>query len=165
MRDLLEESVAAEAPGIAWIYMPDEPGEKRTPDGHVTMWQEDPGSIAGRSGITRGGGKGGFYLWLRPVGCGPDGSCSEFTECEGSGLRSCSATRTASGLDLVRYVDKPGRKWVFHGVDVKLPGGNRHLKLLAVNYFGGDGSKPVTDAPLIGQDELVAIATRMADRL
>ncbi|WP_433832203.1 hypothetical protein ACQP2E_15525 [Actinoplanes sp. CA-015351] len=166
VRQAWETATAEHATGLNWIYMPDVPGEKRTPDGQPAMWDEGEDAFAGRSGITRDGmdGKGGFYLWLRPIGCGQNQSCSELYDCDG-GASDCTTTRTKSGLDLVRYVDEPGKGWVFYGVDIRMPGGKQHLSMTVVNYFGGDGSAPVTAVPLVTRGELEAIATAIADEL
>ena len=168
VRDALQEAKAEHAPGTAWIHMPDVPGEPRTPDGQVTMWTTDddqnPGSVEGRSGITGGGRKGGFYLSLRPTGCSAGQSCSPLYECAAP-IHACSEDRTPSGSKLVHWVDKPGQGWHFYGVDIALRDGEHALRLQAVNYFGGDGSKPVAPNPVLTRAQLDAIATDVADAL
>ncbi len=136
--------------------MPDVPGEKRDPDGHLKMWvNKDPASYEGRSGMTRDGRKGGFYLSLR---VGP------LYDCDGT-VPVCEVTTTADGLKLVHYVDKPGNNWVFYGVDVLLRDGKHALRMSAVNYFGGDGSPAVAPVPVLTRDELDEIATTVAAEL
>lgn len=167
LRAALEAARAAHAPATAWIYMPDVPGETRTPDGQVKMWltgDDNRGQISfqGRSGITDGDRKGGFYLSLRPAACHAALSCSPLYECAAP-IHECSQSRTPSGLKLVHWVDKPGRGWQFYGVDIALRDGEYALRLQAVNYFGGDGSKPVAPAPVLTRAQLDAMATGIAD--
>ncbi|GAA4609084.1 hypothetical protein BJY16_007155 [Actinoplanes octamycinicus] len=162
LRTAVERATAAHAPGTAWIYMPDARGEKRTPDGHLRMWTtKDPWSFEGRSGITGGGRKGGFYVSLRPAGCAGGQSCSPLYECDGT-VPACEKTTTSGGLTLVHYVDEPGNGWLFYGVDVLLPGGDHALRMTAVNYFGGDGSPPSATMPVLSRDQLDAIAVDVA---
>ncbi|MEV6301926.1 hypothetical protein AB0M02_21110 [Actinoplanes sp. NPDC051861] len=161
---VLEAAVESHAPGTRWIYMPDVPGEKRLPDGHPAMWvTEDPVSFQARSGITGGGRKGGFYLSLRAAGCAAMTSCSPLYECDGT-VPVCESTRISSGLTLVHYVDKPGKSRVFYGTDVELRGGKYALRMLAVNYFGGDGAPAVAPVPVLTRDQLDAVAAEVAER-
>ncbi|MEU4420816.1 hypothetical protein AB0F81_09325 [Actinoplanes sp. NPDC024001] len=163
VREALESATEKHAPGTAWIYMPDVPGEKRLPDGRPNLWiGKDPVSFEGRSGITGDGRKGGFYLSLRPAGCVAGQSCSPLYECDGT-VKTCATTRTASGLKLVHWIDKPGRGWVFYGADVALRDGDHALRLQAVNYFGGDGSPTSAKLPVLTRAQLDAIATDIAD--
>ncbi|XVV14570.1 hypothetical protein ACQP2X_09590 [Actinoplanes sp. CA-131856] len=156
LRDALENATAAEAPGTGWVYMPDVPGEKRTPDGHPQMWiNKEPVSFEGRSGVTRDGRKGGLYVSLRPAAR---------YECDGT-VPDCGTVRGAAGLTLTRWAEKPGRGLVFYGVDVTLPDRVHALRLLAVNYFGGDGSAPVAAEPVFTRAQLEAIAVDAANRL
>ncbi|GAA2863735.1 hypothetical protein Acy02nite_72470 [Actinoplanes cyaneus] len=153
LRAAVEEATAEQAPGTRWIYMPDVPGEKRDPDGHLKVWEnKDPASFEGRSGVTRNGRKGGFYLSLR---------VAPLYECDGT-VPVCEITTTADGLELVHYVDKPGNGWVFYGADVLLPDGKHALRMSAVNYFGGDGSPAVAPVPVFTRDELDRIAATVA---
>lgn len=160
---VLEQSTTEHAPNIRWIYMPDEPGEKPTPDGHPVMFALDDDTFRARSGVTADGRKGGFFLSLRPTGCG-SGSCEPFYECAPP-IADCQATRTGSGLRLVRYVDEPGRDWRFYGVDVELPDRKHAVHLSAVNYFGGDGSEPSAPTPVFTRAQLEAIATDIAETI
>ncbi|MEU4624712.1 hypothetical protein AB0G04_32660 [Actinoplanes sp. NPDC023801] len=165
LRTALEEAAARHAPGAKWIYMPDVPGEPRTPDGRpILLYTVDDDTFRGRSGITRDGRKGGFYLTLRPIDCAPGEPCQPMYECE-RGVADCRTSRTPAGLKMVRFVDRPGGKWLFYDVDVELPGGRYALHLNAVNYFGGDGSPAVAPAPVFTRAELAAIATEIAERV
>jgi hypothetical protein len=178
LRVALETAVAGAAPDVRWIYMPDVPGEKRLPDGHPAMYAErDPVGFAARSGVARHGEKGGLYMWVRPDTCSspggaglPPGSgpgvCSAVLECDhGRKARSCQASTTAEGLEVVETSDtspaKNGRQYRFYQVQVKLPQGY-HLRLSAVNYFGGDGSGVTSERPLLTKAELRTAATAIA---
>ncbi|MFC4068561.1 hypothetical protein [Actinoplanes subglobosus] len=164
LRTVLEQSAAEHAPGVRWIYMPDEPGEKRVPDGHPVMFALDDDTFRARSGVTADGRKGGFYLSLRATGCAAGQSCEPFYECAPP-IVDCRETRTASGLRLVRYVDEPGKGWRFYGVDVELADRKHAVRLSAVNYFGGDGSEPSAPAPVFTRTQLDAIATAIAETI
>jgi hypothetical protein len=165
LRATLEDATEKHAPGTKWIYMPDAPGDPRTPDGHpILLYTVDDDTFRGRSGITRDGRKGGFYLTLRPGNCAVGSGCQPLYECE-RGVPDCRESRTPSGLRIVRYVDRPGGKWVFYEVDIALPGGRYALRLSAVNYFGGDGSPAVATTPVLTQAQLTAIATEIAERV
>ncbi|SCF43708.1 hypothetical protein [Micromonospora mirobrigensis] len=175
LRVALEEAVAGAAPDVRWIYMPDVPGEKRLPDGHPAMRAErDPVGFVARSGLARRGGKAGLYMWVRPSGCGSPGatgstSCSPPIECDDSmEPGSCHASTTPDGLEVVETTEttpaRAGGKYRFYQVQVKLPQGY-HLRLLAVNYFGGDGSAVSTATPLLTRAELRSAATAVASRV
>jgi hypothetical protein len=164
LRSVLEQATTEHAPEVRWIYMPDEPGEKRTPDGRPVMFALDDDTFRARSGVTADGRKGGFYLSLRAVGCAGGRSCEPFYECAPP-VTDCGETRTASGLRLVRYVDRPGQGWRFYGVDVELPDRRHAVHLSAVNYFGGDGSGPSAPEPVFTRAQLEAIATDIAETI
>ncbi|MEU8606852.1 hypothetical protein AB0C29_02455 [Actinoplanes sp. NPDC048791] len=164
LQTVLEEAATEHAPDVRWIYMPDVPGEKRTPDGHPVMFALDDSTFRARSGVTADGRKGGFYLSLRDVRCGAGQSCEPLYECAPP-IADCQTTRTASGLRLIRYVDKPGRGWHFYGVDVELADRRHAVHLSAVNYFGGDGSAPSAPAPVFTRAQLDAIATDIAEKI
>jgi hypothetical protein len=165
LRTALEEATAEHAPGTKWIYMPDVPGEPRTPDGRpILLYTVDDDTFRGRSGITRDGRKGGFYLTLRPGGCVVGKGCQPLYECE-RGVADCQESLTPSGLKIVRSVDRPGGKLVLYEIHIELPGGLYALRLTAVNYFGGDGSPAVATAPVFTQAQLTAIATEIAGQV
>lgn len=168
LRAALEAALTEHAPGAKWIYMPDVPGEKRTPDGHLTMWiTEDPVYFEGRSGISAGGGKGGFYLSVRPAECEPGLSCSAALTCDDLSS-GCSEARTPGGLDVVRWVEKsPGgdQPYLSYGVQVMLRGGTHTLTLRAVNVFGGDASPVRAPAPALTRTQLERMAADVAERI
>ncbi|MFU8875014.1 hypothetical protein [Micromonospora sp. SL4-19] len=178
LRVALETAVAGAAPDVRWIYMPDVPGEKRLPDGHPAMYAErDPVGWAARSGVARHGDKAGLYMWIRPGTCssqggaGPDPDsgprvCSNVFECDhGMKAGTCQASTTAEGLEVVETTEtspaKNGKQYRFYQVQVKLPQ-DYYLRLLAVNYFGGDGSGVTSDTPLLTRAELRTSATAIA---
>ncbi|KUL33042.1 hypothetical protein [Actinoplanes awajinensis] len=165
LRVALEKATAEHAPGTRWIYMPDSPGEKRTPDGHPAMWlNRDPVSFEARSGLTAGGRKGGFYLSIRPATCAAGESCSPLAECDRT-IPDCAVTRTDIGLALVHWREQPGNGWNFYGADVLLRGGRYAMRLQAVNYFGGDGSPPVASVPVLTRAQLDAIAIDVSGQI
>jgi hypothetical protein len=165
LRTALEEATVKHAPGTKWIYMPDAPGEPRAPDGRpILLYTVADDTLRGRSGVTRDGRKGGFYLRLRPIDCAAGEPCQPLYEC-GHGVSDCQTGTTPSGLTIVRYVDRPGGKWLFYDVDVELPGGRYALNLSAVNYFGGDGSPAVAPAPVFTRAQLASIATTIAEQV
>jgi hypothetical protein len=164
LRTVLEQAATEHAPDVRWIYMPDVPGEKRTPDGHPVMFALDDSTFRARSGVTADGRKGGFYLSLRDLGCESGQSCEPLYECAPP-IADCQTTRTASGLRLIRYVDKPGQGHHFYGVDVELADRKHAVHLSAVNYFGGDGSAPSAPAPVFTRAQLDAIATDIAEKI
>ena len=178
LRVALETAVAGATPDVRWIYMPDVPGEKRLPDGHPAMYAEsDPVGWAARSGVARDGRKAGLYMWIRPDTCGsldgvgldPDSGpqvCSPALECEdGMKAGTCRTSTTAEGLEVVETTEtspaKNGKQYRFYRVQVELPQGY-YLRLLAVNYFGGDGSGVTSKTPLLTKAELRAAAMAMA---
>jgi hypothetical protein len=164
LRTALEEATAEYAPGTKWIYMPDVPGEPRTPDGRpILLYTVADDTFRGRSGVAGGGRKGGFYLTLRPTACEAGKGCQPMHRCSDGGT-DCVTSRTPGGLRLVSYVDKPSKKWLFYTVDVEITGGYA-LHLEAVNYFGGDGSAAVATAPVFTRTQLAAIATTIADQI
>jgi hypothetical protein len=164
LRTALEEATAEHARGTRWIYMPDVPGEPRTPDGRpILLYTVADDTFRGRSGVTGGGRKGGFFLTLRPTTCEVGRSCQPMHQCVDGGS-SCVTSRTPAGHRLVSYVEKPSRKHVFYSVDVEVVG-SRALHLEAVNYFGGDGSGSVASAPVFTRAQLAAIATTIADQI
>lgn len=147
LRERLELALKGQAPTAKWIYMPDVPGEKRTPDGHPVMsLGKDPITYEARSGITLDGVKGGLYVSIRPVG-------SPSHDCDDIGPK-CTTTVLNNGRKVVEYVDEPGQGWVFYGAEVVLSGEKHSLRMLAVNYFGGDGSPAVAPAPVLTQEQL-----------
>jgi hypothetical protein len=161
LRTTLEKSTAEVAPDAKWIYMPDVPGEKRTPDGHPRMWSTtDPIGYGGRSGLTANGRKGGFYLSVHPADCPPGKNCAA---CDPT-LDSCQPTTTPGGLQAFRWTDKPDHKYLFYGVQVMLRGGWT-LSVQAVNYFGGDGSPVSAPTPALTRTQLDSIAAGIADRI
>jgi len=161
----VESALTEHAPGAKWIYMVDVPGEKRTPDGHITMWTtENPVYFEGRSGITARGRKGGFYLSVRPVACGVEGSCSPVFTCEDI-ASGCTEGRTPEGLEVVRWVEKPSGKYVFYHVQILLRGGTHMLTLQAVNYFGGDAGPISAAAPPLTRTQLERMAAGVAERI
>ncbi|GIM90953.1 hypothetical protein Ato02nite_027460 [Paractinoplanes toevensis] len=163
LRTALENSTRMYAPGAAWIFMPDVPGAKRTPDGHPIMWANTPVvTFEGRSGIVAGGRKGGFFLSVRPIGIQSDGTSTPMRECDGS-VAVCESTRTPKGLDLVHWIDRPQQLYTLYGTQIRLRGGNWSLTLQAVNYFGGDPGRVSADRPALTRSQLDAIATEMAD--
>jgi len=169
LRTALEQATRTYARGTAWIYMPDVPGEKRTPDGHPRMWTTtDPVSFEGRSGIASAGRKGGFYLSVRPTACVTGRSCSDVYSCDGT-LTDCTATRTPAGLPVVRWMEKDpargGKQYVFYIVQITLRGGANTLTLRAVNYFGGDASPVSAPTPVLTRTQLDAIAAAIADQI
>ncbi|WBB69164.1 hypothetical protein [Micromonospora sp. WMMD812] len=177
LRVALETAVAGAAPDVRWIYMPDVPGEKRLPDGHPAMYAErDPVGLAARSGVARQGKKAGLYMWVRPDTCsspgsaGPDSDsgprvCSLVFGCDPMKPSTCQASTTPEGLEVVETTEtspaKNGKQYRFYQVQVKLPQGY-YLRLLAVNYFGGDGSGVTSDTPLLTKAELRTAATAIA---
>ncbi|WP_433788844.1 hypothetical protein [Actinoplanes sp. CA-252034] len=164
LQTVLERAAAEHAPAVRWIYMPDVPGEKRTPDGHPVMFALNDETFRARSGVTAGGRKGGFYLSLRAVSCPGGETCQPFYECN-QAVAGCEAARSPSGLRLVRYVEKPGPGWLFYGVDVELPDRKHAVQLSAPNYFGGDGSAPSAPAPVFTRAQLEAIAIDVAEQM
>jgi len=169
LRTALEQATQIYARGTAWIYMPDVPGEKRTPDGHPAMWSTtDPVSFEGRSGVTAAGHKGGFYLSVRPTACVTGRSCADVYACDGT-LTGCTATRTPAGLPVVGWTEKApasgGKQYVFHIVQITLRGGASTLTLRAVNYFGGDASPVSAPTPVLTRTQLDAIAAAIADQI
>jgi hypothetical protein len=164
LRNALEEATAEYAPGTKWIYMPDEPGEPRTPDGRpILLYTVADDTFRGRSGVTAGGRKGGFYLTLRPTACEAGQGCQPMHRCSDGGI-DCVTSRTSGGLRIVSFVEKPGKKLLFYSVDVEITGGYA-LHLEAVNYFGGDGSAAVAATPVFSRVQLEGIATTIADRI
>ncbi|GIJ28786.1 hypothetical protein Vqi01_39480 [Micromonospora qiuiae] len=178
LRVALETAVAGAAPDLRWIYMPDVPGEKRLPDGHPAMYAErDPVGWAARSGVARHGKKAGFYMWVRPDTCDSQGGagldsgsgphvCAPVIECDdGMKAGTCRTSTTAEGLEVVETTEtspaKNGKQYRFYRVQVELPQGY-HLHLLAVNYFGGDGSGVTSKTPLLTKAELRTAATAIA---
>ncbi|MEV0156287.1 hypothetical protein AB0H57_21515 [Micromonospora sp. NPDC050686] len=178
LRVALETAVAGAAPDVRWIYMPDVPGEKRLPDGHPAMYAErDPVGLAARSGVARHGEKAGLFMWVRPDTCSSQGGagldpdsgprvCSLVLECDhGMKAGTCQASTTTEGLEVVETTEtspaKNGKQYRFYQVQVKLPQGY-YLRLLAVNYFGGDGSGVVSETPLLTKAELRTAATAIA---
>ncbi|WP_433344407.1 hypothetical protein [Micromonospora sp. CA-111912] len=190
LRVALETAVAGAAPDARWIYMPDVPGEKRLPDGHPAMYAErNPVGWAARSGVARHGEKAGLYMWVRPDSCGSQGGagldpggqlprgsgplagsgprvCANVLECDhGMKAGTCQASTTAEGLEVVETTEtspaKNGKQYRFYQVQVKLPQGY-YLRLLAVNYFGGDGSGVTNKTPLLTKAELRTAATAIA---
>lgn len=169
LRTAWEQATATYAAGATWIYMPDVPGEARTPDGHPRMWvAKDPVTFEGRSGITAQSRKGGFYLSVRPATCEAGLSCSPVYACDGT-FPQCTTSRTPGGLDVVQWSEKPpasrGKTYVFYGVQVKLRGGAWTLTLQAVNYFGGDGSPVSAPAPVLTRTQLASIAAGVAEQI
>ena len=165
LRAALEAATAKHAAGAEWIYMPDVPGERRTPDGRpVLRATGDPVTFEGRSGIVAGGRRGGFYLSVRPEGCQPNGVCFATRECDRM-LASCASLRTPGGLPAIHWVDRPNGKYVFYGVHVTLRDGEHALTLQAVNYFGGDASPVSAAVPALTRNQLDAIAAGIADRI
>lgn len=164
----LEAALTEHAPRAEWIYMPDVPGEERTPDGHPTMWvTEAPVFFEGRSGISADGEKGGFYLSVRPSECEPGLSCSAALTCDDLSS-GCSQARTPGGLDVVRWVEEsPGgdQPYVSYGVQVMLRGGTYTLTLRAVNVFGGDASPIRAPAPALTRTQLEKMAADVAERI
>ncbi|WP_199513968.1 hypothetical protein [Nucisporomicrobium flavum] len=169
LQEVLEEALTEHAPQAGWIYMPDVPGERRTPDGHpVLRVERDPVTFEGRSGLTAGGRKGGFYLSVRPTGCEPGTSCSPAYECDDL-PPGCTEARTPGGLRVVRWLENlpagDGDRYVFYGVQVMLRGGDHTLTLRAVNYFGGDAAPVSAPAPPLTRTQLDGIAGTVADRI
>jgi hypothetical protein len=167
LRVALETAASNAAPGVTWIYMPDVPGEKPLPDGHPAMWTErNPVGFAARSGVTRSASKGGFYLWLRPAGC-TGGRNPVVVACPDKSTEGTTST-TPAGLEVTETTEKSpakgGKQYVFYGVQVKLRP-DYYLSVLAVNYFGGDGSAVVAKTPVLTQAELKAVASAIADQI
>jgi hypothetical protein len=153
---ILEAATAKYAPDAKWIYMPDVPGEKPTPDGHPVMsGTSDPVTFGGRSGITANGRKGGFYLRLGPR-VAPAGYCDQI-------LGECEPVTTPGGLPAAHWVDRPDDKYVFYGMDVALP--DWTLTIQAVNYFGGDASPASAPVPPLTSAQVDAITGEVADRI
>jgi hypothetical protein len=165
LQTALEKATKRYAPGVAWIYMPDVPGEKPLPDGHPKMWMNrDPLTFEGRSGVVAGGKKGGFYLSVRPTGTQPDGTIFPGQECDRL-LASCETASTSTGLPMTHWVDKPSKKYVFYGTRITVAGGRWSVTLQAVNYFGGDGSAVSTKTPVLTLNQLDAITANIADQI
>jgi hypothetical protein len=174
LRTALEQAVAAHAPQVSWIYMPDVPGETPLADGHPSMWvTKDPVAFSGRSGITDATTKGGFYLWLRPAGCRSAGGpqvCYTGRSCgdEKGGMSGCAAAKTPDGLEVVSWTEKypasSSKQYVFYSVQVKLRP-DYYLTVLVVNYFGGDASPVSAKLPVLTQAQLQSIAGEIADQI
>jgi len=174
LQTALEQALIDVAPDAGWIYMPDVPGETPLPDGHPKVWVENGARVgfAARAGLSRHGAKAGFYLWLRPAGCfSSDGRsiCSLELKCrDGDKPADCTSWTTPGGLPVVETTEtsaaKGGKQYRFYNVQVLLPNDYR-LTLLAVNYFGGDGSPVSSQTPLLSKTELKAMALVIADRM
>jgi hypothetical protein len=165
LRTTLEQATAEYAPDAKWIYMPDVPGEKPGPDGHPKMWtNHDPVTFEARSGLIAAGHKGGFYLSVHPTGCVAGQSCMPTASCADA-PPDCAGATTPGGLRAIRWVDKPGRKWLFYGTTISLRGGKWTLVVQAVNYFGGDGSPAAAPVPPLTRDQVDAIAGHLADQI
>ena len=78
---------------------------------------------------------------------------------------TCRTSTTAKGLEVVETTEtspaKHGKQYRFYSVQVELPQGY-YLRLLAVNYFGGDGSGVTSKTPLLTKADSAAAQTAMA---
>ena len=169
LRLALESALAEHAPRAKWIYMPDVPGEKRTPDGRPTMWiSENPVFFEGRSGISADRVKGGFYLRVRPTECQIGLSCSQAVTCDDISS-GCSEGRTPGGLAVVRWTETSdtgsGPPYKSYNVQVVLRGGAYTATLESVNVFGGDSSPIRASAPPLTRTELERMAADVAERI
>jgi hypothetical protein len=172
-----EAALAAVAPDVAFVYMPDVPGEPPGPDAPSMHFSSGPGVIImegrppqrlpgpavfhGRAGISRDGHRAGLFLSLRS--CEPD-ACQTPPSCASHTAGEC-ATTTISGRAVVEFTERWPDDYLFYGTSIRLGAANYDLGILAVNYFGGDGTPPTMPAPLLTRSELSAIVSAIADQI